>query len=196
MSHKCLAREAAVVQQQPELRDSLPMPRSTIYAVVLLAISTAGCRKSDVPAVTPPVTHRPATAPARPVVRAARPPSPTLSVYKCVGADGGLAYQDEPCAEGSREASRHEERVAPKRSRAAIVAQAQREAAEVAAIAHHSAPRKTGGLNAANERVTARRRYCEQTRAEVQRERDRNWTRLTVDYLRSLDERVHRACQG
>ena len=165
-----------------------------ICAVLLLAASTAGCQRSPKSAPARPATRAEVSRPIPRIQRPPRPAPPTLSVHKCVSPDGSLAYQDTPCEDGSRQVSRHDEPIAPKASRATIVARAEREAAEIAAIAHGSARRNSGGWNAANERVAAQRRYCEATRADVQRERDQLWNRATMGMLRAWDERVRRAC--
>lgn len=175
------------------------MFRAMICVLLLVVTWATGCQRQG---TAPMPAERDARAePNKPLPSVRRAPQvpraapPVLSVHKCASPEGSIAYQDTPCDGGSREIAHHVERVAPKASRATIVARAEREASHLAAIAHGSARRGSAGWNAANARVAERRRYCEQTRLEVQRERDRNWMRLTVDYLRALDERVRRACE-
>jgi hypothetical protein len=170
--------------------------RSLCIGVIACVLASCG-REASVEPRRVAVRAKPSPPKAAPVARpvAARPP--ILAIRKCVGPDGTIAYQDEPCAEGAREAIHSVELMRATPSRADIVARAEREAAELAAIAHGgTGARISSGWNAANERDAARRRYCEEVRADVQRERDRNWRRLTMEYLRKLDERVNRACNA
>lgn len=108
---------------------------------------------------------------------------PANELRKCVGANGAVSYQDQPCAPGAREAwaqpvkamtpppvaTETPARVAPARARAAPV----------------RVPAK---------RVDPRRARCDEARREADETRDRLWNKLSFQERSDLDAKVARAC--
>ena len=122
--------------------------------------------------------HPPATAAQDPA------PTPRITLRKCVAADGGIAYQSEPCVARAREIWTRE---------AAL------EQPKVAANAEAgtAATRPVGRTVArgADERSATRHERCDAARAQAARKRDREWNRLGFEALSRLDAWVAQRCR-
>lgn len=102
------------------------------------------------------------------------------ALYKCIDSQGAISIQDKPCAGPTQTQSVTPVEVDPH-------SRAQQGRLYQADPADRSAPRRT--------RRTTRLSQCEQVRAKVAKERDREGLTASFDRRSQWDERVRRACR-
>lgn len=113
-------------------------------------------------------------------------------LFRCVAADGGVSWQDAPCAEGSRlsravpilvESTPEPKKTAKRARPQAVSAPSQRPAAS----------RSTRGSSGVRSQ---RRIECEAARKQHAAAIERLGLKRTFDQLRALDDQVQEACKG
>ena len=110
--------------------------------------------------------------------------APSTELRKCVGPNGAVSYQDQPCAPGAEQAW-----VQP--VKAVAEAPTTRSAASRRAVPARPRARSPGPPP---KREDPRRARCEQARREADEQRDRLWNKLSFQERSDLDAKVARAC--
>ncbi|UHQ18950.1 DUF4124 domain-containing protein [Lysobacter sp. KIS68-7] len=119
-------------------------------------------------------------------------PAAAGELFRCVAADGGVSWQDAPCADGSRLS-----RAVPIRVDAAPdpVKPAKRGSIRKPVASSRTKSTTTGRRHGIDSRGQ-RRLECEAARKERQTALDRLGLKRTFAQLRSLDDQVSEACKG
>ena len=110
---------------------------------------------------------------------------PSTELRKCVGANGAVSYQDQPCAPGASEAwTQPVKALAPPPVAAAATAR----------VAPAPARGRVAAVRAPAKREDPRRARCDKARREADGIRDRLWNKLGFQERSDLDAKVARAC--